>query len=518
MKGKIETLLFSKKSIFVFTVLSAVGLLLSYSVRYGYVYVDNVIFENASLVFFIFSIFTTAYLFAMLYMKMKNQSCVNSKWMKFGAFLSELCGIFLIVYSFVTVIVDRGMSLSTLEALLAKAFPVWCAAVAGAFFIFIFPNLKNAKVRKAVSVVSVCALVFVTYASLFPVSPYSFTSGPVVFDDGKGAYSVVFSTNDKGTGYVDYIYNGKEIRAFDEKNGRKNGQSIIHTVKVPKEHLSGNTYKVGSTRVIDELSYGGRLGKTIESDVYAFNDAFGENINLLSVSDWHTFNKKAETAVKALQEDYQAVVLLGDCAPGLMSERDIAEYILAFGYSLTGGTIPVIYTRGNHETRGSEAIRLSDYLGLDSFYFTTALGPYDIIVLDSCEDKEDAHPEYGGMVDYKQYRTEMVDWLEKLQNHDDNRTVAFSHSREICIEEDLSESALNKLISLNASILISGHEHIYEFDRSGNIPTLVDGGLDANGTNTYVASLIKLSPDHIEIICADNEGNNVAHESTEWKN
>ena len=45
---------------------------------------------------------------------MKNQSCVNSKWMKFGAFLSELCGIFLIVYSFVTVIVDRGMSFSTL--------------------------------------------------------------------------------------------------------------------------------------------------------------------------------------------------------------------------------------------------------------------------------------------------------------------------------------------------------------------------------------------------------------------
>lgn len=164
-------------------------------------------------------------------MKMKNQSCVNSKWMKFGAFLSELCGIFLIVYSFVTVIVDRGMNFSTLETLLAKAFPVWCAAVAGAFFIFIFPNLKNAKVRKAVSVVSVCALVFVTYASLFPVSPYSFTSGPVVFDDGKGAYSVVFSTNDKGTGYVDYIYNGKEIRAFDEKTEEKTGKALFTLLK-----------------------------------------------------------------------------------------------------------------------------------------------------------------------------------------------------------------------------------------------------------------------------------------------
>ena len=90
---------------------------------------------------------------------------------------------------------------------------------------------------------------------------------------------------------------------------------------------------------------------------------------------------------------------------------------------------------------------------------------------------------------YKRYRTEMVEWLKDLQNHDDNRTVVFSHSREICIEEDLSESALSKLISLNASILISGHEHICEFDRSGNIPTLVDGGLGRK-RNEYLCRII----------------------------
>lgn len=261
-----------------------------------------------------------------------------------------------------------------------------------------------------------------------------------------------------------------------------------------------------------------RLGKTIESDSYTLNDSFGENINVLSVSDWHTFNKKAETAVKEIGENYQAVVLLGDCAPGLMSEQDIVDYILKFGYNLTGGTIPVIYTRGNHETRGREAVNLSTYLGLDSFYFTTSIGDYDIIVLDSCEDKEDSHPEYGGMVDYKQYRTEMVNWLNNLQNDDNDKTIVFSHSREICIEEDLADSALKKINSLNASILISGHEHICEFDDSGMIPTLVDGGIDANENGSYVASLIKLSPTDIEIICADNNGNNVVNESVEWKN
>lgn len=287
---------------------------------------------------------------------------------------------------------------------------------------------------------------------------------------------------------------------------------------MPKEHLSGNTYKVGSTRVIDELSYGGRLGKTIESEAYTFNDNFGENINVLSVSDWHTFNKKAETAVKELDEDYQTVVLLGDCSPGLMSENDVVNYILKFSYALTKGTMPVIYTRGNHETRGTEAVNLSSYLGIDNFYYTTSIGDYYFIVLDSCEDKEDSHPEYGGMVDYKQYRTKMVDWLNNIQNNDDRKTIVLSHDKEICIEDNLSKSALSKLNSLNAALLISGHWHTYDFDDSGMIPTLIDGGIDANGKGVYVASLIKLSPDDIKVICTDNKGKNVINESVEWKN
>lgn len=517
MKEKLEKLLFSRKSLIFFTVLSAVGLLFSYSVRYGYVYVDAVLFKYASFIFYIFSIFATVFLFTTLLRKIKNKNYTAGKVTKIFLFVGELSGFLLVLYTLVTVLTDRGMSLSTFEFLLIKAFPVWFAAVAGAFFIFIFPELKSQKAKKIISVISVCALVFVTYASLFPITPYSFTSGPVVFDDGNGSYSVVFSTNDKGTGFINYTFNGKEIRVFDESNGRKNGQSIIHTVKVPKEQLSGNTYKVGSTRVIDEISYGGRLGKTIESNSYTLNDSFGENINILSVSDWHTFNKKAENTVKNLGENYQEVVLLGDCAPGLMSERDIADYILKFSYELTGGTIPIIYTRGNHETRGREAVNLSDYLGLDNFYFTTSVGDYSIIVLDSCEDKVDTHPEYGGMVNYKQYRTEMVNWLNNLQNDENNKTVVFSHSNDICIEEDLSEIALNKIEALNASLLISGHKHICDFDDSGATPVLVDGGIDANGNGTYVASLIKLSPNNIEIICKDNNGSNIVNETVEWK-
>lgn len=518
MKEKLDILLFSKTGLAVFTLISAVGLLLSYSVRHGYVYVDASIFKNCCLIFYVVSIFTTVFLFINLYLKIKNNPAVDNTFMKLGSLVGEVFGCLLVIYCLITILTDSGMSLSTFRTLLLQALPVWIACVAGLFFIFIFPNIGSVGAKKIISVICVIAMVAVTYASLFPVAPYSFTSGPAVFDDGNGSYSVVFATNDKGTGYVEYNYNGEDVRIFDENNGRKNGQSKIHTVKIPKEELSGNTYKVGSTRVIDELSYGGRLGKTIESDSYTLNDVFDENINVLSVSDWHTFNKKAETAVKELGEDYQAVILLGDCAPGLMSENDVADYIVKFAYDLTGGTMPIIYTRGNHETRGTEAVNLSSYLGIDNFYFTATLGDYDFIVLDSCEDKEDSHPEYSGMVDYKYYRTNMVNWLNDIENIYGKKTIALSHDNQICIEEDLSESALNKLDSLNTSLLVSGHWHIYKFDDSGNIPTLIDGGIDSNGKGSYVASMIKLSPEDIKVISTDNKGNNVINETVEWKN
>lgn len=107
--------------------------------------------------------------------------------------------------------------------------------------------------------------------------------------------------------------------------------------------------------------------------------------------------------------------MLGDCAPALMSEDDIADYILDFAAELSGGSMPVIYVRGNHETRGRAAAELAECIGYNQFYYTTSLGNYDFVVLDSCEDKEDSHPEYGGMVDYQNYRTDMVEWLESLE-------------------------------------------------------------------------------------------------------
>lgn len=44
--------------------------------------------------------------------------------------------------------------------------------------------------------------------AVFPLAPFSFTSEPVVFDNGT-QYSVAFSTGDDSTAYIEYERMGK---------------------------------------------------------------------------------------------------------------------------------------------------------------------------------------------------------------------------------------------------------------------------------------------------------------------
>lgn len=63
MKKILERLLFSKRAVAFFTAFSAVAVLLFYSVRYGFVFVDNVLYTGFSLGLFAFACIGSACLF-----------------------------------------------------------------------------------------------------------------------------------------------------------------------------------------------------------------------------------------------------------------------------------------------------------------------------------------------------------------------------------------------------------------------------------------------------------------------
>lgn len=514
MKKFLNNLFFGKATSILFFFIAAVSILLDYSMRSGYVFIDKALFGGFCMTLFVLAVTNSALLVYLACCKMKSSEVCDRNIFKAFQVISKIYAGFYFVISVVKYAVSGAETNSAAVGFIKEMLPVWLAAVLILSALFIVANIRKSAVKKAVSVMMALVLAFGVYAAVFPVTPFDFTSAPVVFDNGEG-YSVVFSTNDKATANITYRYQGEDIVRYDEDNGRKNS-SVIHTIKVPYQELSQNTYKVSATRVIDELGYGGLSGKTIESEEINFNDKFDDTINVLTVSDWHTHNDLAKQTISKIGA-YDALVLLGDGAPGFNFQSEVVKYILSFASDLSRGEMPVLFARGNHETRGREAANLSSYLGMDKFYYSAKLGDYRFIVLDSGEDKEDSHIEYGSMVAYEQHRKNMVEWLGTQENPNHEKLIALSHSNEICIEEELSKTAHSRLDALNTSLLVSGHTHTNEFLETSPYPTLIDGGINADGNKTYIASKLTLSDEKIEIVCVSSSGGETIHKTVNWR-
>lgn len=391
------------------------------------------------------------------------------------------------------------------------------------FFVIFFPKYSK-RAKRIISAVVIIFTVFFGINILFPLSAYNITSEPLVIDNGK-EYSVVFSTSDCGTGYIEYTYNGKEYKAVDSNGGRLKTESRIHSVSVPYEHLKNNSYRIGSTRITEDFSYGSRAGKTVVSDEYKFIFNDSENQTLLVISDWHTYLDRAYKAIENLKSDFDAVILLGDATPGVDFEQQVVSNIVEFGGEVSGGTKPVLYVRGNHETRGSYADELPAALGLEQLYYTAELGPYSFVILDSGEDKDDSHPEYGGLTDYNTYRADMIDWLKTVEVKNE-KVIALSHAWEIStVEEELSLAGWAELDRLGARLMMSGHTHQCRLlgDKEGketeiftkypDIIGYVDGG---KTDDNYVASMLILNSEGFTLNAVDMNGEKILEESFKW--
>lgn len=390
-------------------------------------------------------------------------------------------------------------------------------------FLGLFYPAFKCKTKRVILALTIVLISVLGLGKLIPLNNYKITCDPTVLDTGK-EYSVVFATNDFGTGYVEYEYEGKAYKVYDQDGGRLNSDSKIHSVNVPYEHLNNNSYKIGSVRVIEQFSYGSRTGQEVVSDAYTFAPVTGEDITYLVLSDWHTHLDRAYDAISYIG-DYDAVILLGDATPGVDFEEQVVTNIVEFAGNVTKGTLPTLYVRGNHETRGEYAGEILNALGLDEFYYTADMGEYSFVVLDSGEDKDDAHPEYGGMTDYNTYRADMIEWLKGVETTNE-KVIALSHSWHISdVEADLSKAGWDELDRLGTKLMISGHHHDCRLIGANggaeeefmaaypDITAYLDGG---NMSGTYVASKMTLSADTIYLEAYRNNGEKLFEHTIQW--
>ncbi|MDR2647948.1 MAG: metallophosphoesterase [Oscillospiraceae bacterium] len=314
-------------------------------------------------------------------------------------------------------------------------------------------------------------------------------TAPVVFDVGEENYAIMWHTNTKGTGSVTINVKGEEKTYWDATSGTINSKDTLHVVKIKKAILDeAKSYQVHSEFVLFSVGYFAIKGPKVSSESYNFKpyDPAQNVIRALSVADIHGEHSNAEAATKVLLDDAGApadfVILNGDISRDwLLTQNDFVDEILVIAQKLSKSGIPVIYARGNHETRGQWATEMIDYFPTDTghLYFETSYGPIKMLVLDTGEDKPDDHYEYAGLADFATYLAEERAWIENLKK-DENESIQyrFTISHKHNIDTEFGENWTIPLVPLGTQFIFCGHGHhnsLRAADETG-IPFFEDGG------------------------------------------
>ncbi len=291
-----------------------------------------------------------------------------------------------------------------------RSFAVSLAIIILACLLFI-PSEESGRAATAVKAMCFTLVLFFTVVIGYGITFRScFTYGAVVYaveDD----YQIVFSTNDKAIAWVEI---GEE-KYYDLYAGSMKSEDKVHKITVPQEALDeAKGYSIHAQKMIYRGPFGGYLGKEIEES-YSFKPVdSSDGLVYYSMSDVHHSREGAVNAALSVK-DLDFLVMLGDNT-GMVDREEDAQFANLLAHDVTGGEIPVVYARGNHEIKGFYAEELYKYVGSENgnFYYWFTLSDVFGITLDIGEDHDDDWWEYYGTAKFELYQKEQSEMLEEL--------------------------------------------------------------------------------------------------------
>lgn len=328
---------------------------------------------------------------------------------------------------------------------------------------FPIPGKSPRAMATKVSILLLAAVLAVVAG--YRLRPFFMACSPVVYAV-EDEYQIVFSTSDSAVAWVSI--DGESY--YDLFAGSSRSADRVHKVTVPQSVLDGaGGYTVCAQQMLYRGPFGGYKGKVVrESYVFRQVDA-GDGLNYAALSDVH---EAADAAARAVdREGLDFVVMLGDMVSMVETEAD-AQLVNVLAHRVTGGQIPVIYARGNHEIKGEYAEVLYKYVGSkdQSFAYTVTLGDGAVFaaVLDMGEDHEDDWWEYFGTAHFDLYRREQTQMLEQALAQGEYRNYQYRmvvcHIPIVFVDKDgRFESFRQKwtqlLNEMEMDICLSGHRH-----------------------------------------------------------
>jgi acyl-CoA thioesterase-1 len=228
-------------------------------------------------------------------------------------------------------------------------------------------------------------------------------------------------------------------------------------------------------------------------------DPAAKSQRAIAFNDTHTGHGVVAALMDHVKpEDYDFSLLLGDILEGPADH--VIETWNQYAELLDGANKPIIYVRGNHDTRGAFAKHLallfdlpnldpSKPWGEEQWQYVLHAGPVDFLVLDTCEDDDDSTPKtsYKNPDLWQKVRKSQAAWLK--QNLVDGSLKPASW-RILLTHMPLYNSPWCSVRSRNLwtpllsewkpDLALSGHDHTWRqtqpIPKGGPWPTLVGGG------------------------------------------
>lgn len=334
---------------------------------------------------------------------------------------------------------------------------------------------------------------------------FKITHGPYLCDMGETGVNIVWTTNNKALAWVEIapedgsnFYSCERPKFFETKNGRIQATSTLHKVRI--SNLKPGTayrYAIFSKEVMNSESktrvlYGTIAAKyAINRNALAFKTFSNEDdsVKFLVFNDLHGRSQFMRDICKNIDfKGVDVVFFNGDMSSAINSEEQIFTDFIDASVELFATRIPIAFTRGNHETRGTYADYLMDYFPKESktIYELLNIGNVAFLMLDCGEDKPDSDIEYSGLADFDAYRIAEASWLkETVQLSSFKKApvkIAILHMPPMVSNWHgnlhLSETLLPVLNDANITAMLSGHTHRYSFNPpvAGkiNFPVLVN--------------------------------------------
>ena len=322
----------------------------------------------------------------------------------------------------------------------------------------------------------------------YNLRPCAISQGAVVYAV-EDSYQIVFSTSDSAIAWVEI---GGESY-YDLYAGSMRSVDRVHKIEVPQTVLdTAGAYTVCARQMIYRGPFGGYTGDLLSQSYEFYPVDPADGLNYLALSDVH--EAEAAAARIGAGEDLDFLVLLGDLVSMVETEED-AQLPNRLAHAVTGGRIPVIYARGNHEIKGEYSEVLYKYVGSRNqcFAYPVTLGDTVFaVVLDLGEDHEDDWWEYYGTARFDLYRQEQTRMLEELL--EEEAWAGYPYRMALChipvpyVESGLFETFrlewTDLLNEMDLDICLGGHLHeLWQL-----LPGAVEPGSDLTYAQSYIGA------------------------------